>query len=271
MNVRHGSVDASIAEPLLEVRWDDGTTIVAHGTSARLDISGVARYAVDDGEDVVIDADPDADPREVDLHLRGTVRAFLMAQRGRFALHANANRIGDGATALCGEQGAGKSTTSVRLHQRGLPLVSDDVSPVVMTDAGLMLEPTGRALRLAPQAIERLALDAGDSEPLPRTGKVELEVPPAPPTPLEAIVELRVDDAAPTVRSETLHGAEALACVAANMYRGEFLHAVYRSAAFTWAAELTANARVYRVSRPASAWTVDEVSEAVVRCAASGE
>jgi hypothetical protein len=68
----------------------------------------------------------------VDLFLNGAVRAAIIHQRGELPLHA-ATLLpprGNGAVAICGPSGIGKSTLAAELSRRGWLLIADDTTRV---------------------------------------------------------------------------------------------------------------------------------------------
>ena len=99
------------------------------------------------------------------VYLTGPILGFILRQRGHVALHASAVKIGDGALAIVGPHGAGKSTTAAALAMRGFPLISDDVLHVRKTASVWLAEPYANGLRLWPEAV---SLVLGPDVSLPR-------------------------------------------------------------------------------------------------------
>jgi len=73
--------------------------------------------------------------------LLGPVLAFTMRLRGLVPLHASAVAIDGRAVLFAGHPGAGKSTTAAVFAALGFPVLSDDVVPVLPTDAGPLAWP----------------------------------------------------------------------------------------------------------------------------------
>lgn len=57
----------------------------------------------------------------------GSAFGILLHQIGRLVLHGNAVKMHKFAIAFLGPSGRGKSTTSLALHKKGYPLLSDDI------------------------------------------------------------------------------------------------------------------------------------------------
>jgi hypothetical protein len=81
--------------------------------------------------------------------------AWLLRERGRFALHASAvARHGDGLL-IAGESGSGKSTTALSLIQAGWDWLADDVA-LLESGATPSLHGFGRGFSFHPALAERL-------------------------------------------------------------------------------------------------------------------
>jgi hypothetical protein len=237
-----------------------GGRIVADRRSALVHLPGLAAFAVEDGERVVVDVAPGASEEAVSFWLQGAVAALLLAQRGRFALHANVVEIRGLVIALAGASGAGKSTTSLRLAQRGGALVGDDVLPIATEGSAVVCATTARPLRIDPTTAARLEWDVADA--LPHEGKLLLPRQAAPPGPLHHVVEL-VEAPVAAVEMTRLSGADAVRVVRKNAYRARLLGGIWRAELFAWAAALADRVPVHVVRRPAGRWSVDEVAAAI--------
>ena len=97
-------------------------------------------------------------------YLLGPVMGFVLRRRSVLALHASAVCIGGQAVALCGESQAGKSTTAAALALRGIPVLCEDITPLIEEDAKVYVEPGYPRVCLWPDAVEKL-LGAPDALP----------------------------------------------------------------------------------------------------------
>ena len=97
----------------------------------------------------------------VRVPLLGVCMGILLHQRGLLTLHASAVAVDGGAVAFVGEKGAGKSTTTAALVRRGHPLLSDDVTAVIGTEADATPEvvPGSTAVKLWPDSVVALGVD----------------------------------------------------------------------------------------------------------------
>jgi hypothetical protein len=117
-------------------------------------VPSVARYLVQNGRRLTVDADPGADPDVVKLYLKGGALASLVHQRGQFPLHASAIEYEGECVLFLGDSGAGKSTLVGMLAGRGLRVISDDVVvPLPGADKRMRAEPSIPVLKLWPQSL----------------------------------------------------------------------------------------------------------------------
>lgn len=100
----------------------------------------------------------------------------LLHQRGILPLHASTVQVGDGCVAFAGMSGSGKSTLAAFLHQRGYPLVGDDICPVrLLPGVGAVALPGFPRLKLWADSMTALEWDA-TQYPQPRTELEKYEV-----------------------------------------------------------------------------------------------
>jgi hypothetical protein len=101
---------------------------------------------------------------DAETYLLGPVMGFVLRRRRVLALHASAVCIGGQAVALCGESQSGKSTTAAALALRGVPVLCEDITPLVSERGIFYVEPGYPRVCLWPDAVEKL-LGAPDSLP----------------------------------------------------------------------------------------------------------
>jgi hypothetical protein len=255
----------AVTDPLIDRPLPSGGGhVVAASARAIVRVPEVGTFAIADGERIQFAPKPGVKAGVVSMWLHGTVASLLLAQRGRFALHASVVAIGGRSVALTGARRAGKSTTALRLGQRGHELVTDDVSPLEC-DGSVTVHPFARPVHVFPQTADSLGLDVSEAGRLfDEHPKLALPPPRRAAVELEAVVVLRVDaEADATIGSDRLRGAHAHWSVATNVYRVELLGGLCQAEMFEWAGAVASKVPVYAVSRPGDGWTVDEVADAV--------
>ena len=254
-----GSVTDPPDDPLLEESEADGHSLAASRDWFQINLPGVGTIEVQGGSDVLLVPDPGCEAADVAPYLEGTVAAVLLAQRGGFALHANAVRVAGSVVAICGPRGAGKSTTSMRLVQRGHALLADDFSPLRFTEAEVLLEGTGRRPRVTPETVAKLGLDLPSSTPQRVDGKLVLPKLQRVRERLDLIVDLSAGEASPEVEVTSLKGLRALAAIEQNTYLTSVMQALWRGQLLQWAARVSAAVPVVGLRRPEGVPSVDDV------------
>jgi len=160
----HRSPDVTIRYATVPAQLENvsasGPTWQIAGKKFLLRIPNVARFLLNDGQEIAFEAEPGSDVGDIPIFILGTAFGILLHQREQIVLHASAVRVNGKAVLFCGSSGAGKSTLAAALAQRGYPLITDDLCAITVTDAGTpMVHPDGRQLKLWAQAIDKLDLE----------------------------------------------------------------------------------------------------------------
>jgi hypothetical protein len=255
---------AEAAVPEVEIRFGPvPADEPAPGYSATVDgtllsIAKVGRYLIREGREIVIEPAGEASERNVRLFLLGSAIGALLHQRGLLPLHANAIDLGGRAVAFSGHSGAGKSTIAAWFHDRGHPILADDVCVIGFDEADRAIAYPGiPRLRLWREALEASGRDAAaydrsfddmDKYDVPTGTDARLE-----PLPLAAIYLLRKSEAdeGGEAAIDRLTGVEAIDTLMSNTYRGGYLRTIGRTAEHLAACLKVARAvPVFRARRP---------------------
>jgi len=188
----------------------------------QVDVAGVARYRVEEGQRILIQPVPDASPEKVRLFLLGSAMGALLYQRGLLPLHGSAVMSQWGGVVFVGPQGSGKSTLAAEFHRRGYKLLSDDVCAIESTPKGLRILPALAQLRLRADAYQQTgpppeAYFDVDKFAVPMGEKYCSQ-----PAPLRAI-HILSDEGAEYPRFEIVRGLDRVRCLFENLYRPHFL------------------------------------------------
>jgi hypothetical protein len=95
-----------------------------------LRVSGVGRFLIQQGNEILIEPDKNGLASDVRLYLLGTCFGALLHQRGILALHASAIATEHGAVLFMGPSGSGKSTMLRAFVERGYKMLADDVTGI---------------------------------------------------------------------------------------------------------------------------------------------
>ena len=172
-------------------------------------------------------------------YLLGPILGFALRRRGLVSLHAGAVAHGDGAVAVAGPPGVGKSTTTTCFARRGFGVLTDDMLPLVEEAGGFLAQPTYPRMRLWGDSVERF-YGSPDALPLltPRWQKRALDLGDQGlrfehrSRPLRAIYVLQPTPGGTTSRIEPLAGRGALMALVNNTYVNYLLDAEMRAQEF---------------------------------------
>src|SRR3954470_519723 len=155
--VEHTDEPLDLADPIVSSLLPGGRVhLSAIRDRALLRVDGVGAFEVEGGTRIRFAPQRSAMPGPENRILRAAVASLLLAQRGQFALHASVAVVGGVTVALCGSRGAGKSTTVLRLEQRGHRVVTDDLTPLRIAGRDLIVEPLTEIVRVLPETAARL-------------------------------------------------------------------------------------------------------------------
>jgi hypothetical protein len=210
-----------------------GYSVASAGTL--LTVPKVGRFLIRSGNEILVDPEPAAPERNVRIFLLGSAIGALLHQRGLLPLHANAIDLGGRAVAFSGHSGAGKSTIAAWFHDRGHPILADDVCVIGFDEAGRALAYPGiPRLRLWREALEASGRDA-DAYDRSFDDMDKFDVPTASahrlnPIPLAAIYLLRkAEEESGDPAIERLSGVDAVDTLMSNTYRGGYLKTIGRT------------------------------------------
>jgi hypothetical protein len=134
-------------------------------------LKDIAVFQIEKGETVRCYPAPHGDNSGLCLALSGIVMAVLLLQRGCFTIHASAVAMGGEGILFLGDSGAGKSSLAIALHQRGYPIVTDDLAGIIEREGKLYLLSAFPQMRVTPEASEALDLPWNQLIVLPNNPK----------------------------------------------------------------------------------------------------
>jgi len=220
------------------------------------------RFLVENGRTITLQRNAAVEESRLAAHFLSSVLAATLRQRGLIVLHANAAVTPCGAVVISGESGAGKSTTLAALLARGCSMLADDITVLRMgKDNIVKVVPGLSKLNLCEDAAYRLGHNV---EELPRNllRRIKVVVPAknrlvTKPAPLDSIYLLK-KSANKALHVTMLNGADKFAAVQECIYGPLFQEE--HSSRFDMLAAIANQATIYRLERPASHWSVDEIA-----------
>lgn len=127
-----------------------------------------------DGTRFLVDADakriwgtftPPLTAEDLATYFLGPILGFVLRKRHVTSIHASTIQIGQHAVLLCGDAGAGKSTTAAALALRGVPVLGEDIAPLEDHDGVFCAIPGYPRVCLWPDAVTKLL---GQESALPK-------------------------------------------------------------------------------------------------------
>jgi hypothetical protein len=261
--IRVGPVDSDGGEDALRPRF--------RGTADEgfLEWEPAGAVRVLDGCEVVVDPVEGADAAALRTFLLGPALGVLLTQRGLTALHASAVELGGRAVAFAGEAGEGKSTLAAALHDRGHPVVADDILAVRVESGTASVAPGIPELKLWPDALERFGDEPGELQRV-RTGydKRRLPTPDRFPDRWLELAAVYVLDEGRELAVEELGPADATIELIRHSWAARSLHGTAPAQRLASYAAVVEAVPVRRLRRPRSLAAVGRLAEFVEDTAA---
>jgi hypothetical protein len=232
----------------------------------QLEVPGVARYLIEDGCRVTINALPGVAATRVDHFFRMTPLAALLFQRGMLAFHAAAVTTPKGAILLAGDSGSGKSALLAELLLRGSRFIADEL---VVIDADSRSEvicyPSYPEYSLWADTVSRLQLETGQLSDL--FNDKQKIIPPNSvstlPQHLQAIYWLSVFSKEQAELS-VLEGISRFKAIGYMLYNSNIADALLsRTSYMTAAGSVAQSIPVYSLYRPRGKWSLTEMADLI--------
>lgn len=233
-----------------------------------LTLNDVARYLVQNGNEIIVEPAPNCLESDVRVFLLGSAIGALLHQRGVLVIHAGAFYTERGAVLLTGPSGIGKSTLLGELLRRGYKFLVDDVCGVLLDASGLPLVLPGYPrTRLWSDAAQELKQDISTMERTrPGIEKYERQLPEQywdQPAPLHRIYLLNIHDR-DELSLTAVPPMNAFSIVLQNTYRQHFLDGLeMRTLHFRLVSAVARQTDVTRVTRPISPFRLTELADLI--------
>jgi hypothetical protein len=210
-------------------------------------------------------------------YLLGPILGIALRLRGVVCLHASAVTIGERAYAFAGPAGAGKSTMAATFAGAGFPVLSDDTIALTARDASWFVAPAYPRVRLWPDALSALEIDASCVEPPGEAGGDRHHFDLAAGgvfarglVPLAGIYLIEFDDGLPRPRIDIVSPAEGLPVLAANTFASRVLDRDGRRREFETLADVLATVPVRRLARAPNLAELADVRALILDDVATG-
>lgn len=252
----------------LENPQKEGVAYQANPNEYLLDLEGIARYLVTDGNKITIQRKEGATDEDLRVFLLGSALGALLHQRETFILHASAIIIEGEAVLFTGISGMGKSTTSTAFRLEGNLILTDDVCAIQLNGKQKPIALPGYPQsKLWEDALEGMEMDYENLKHIRE--KINKRAVPLKddfhnePTPIRAIYWLNTHNEE-TLLLEEVKGAEKFNTLKQMTYRPLLVDGLgVKPAHFKQGMQLAMQVPVKKITRPTTRFSVQELVELV--------
>lgn len=267
LETANGIVDVIIQQKNIETpdAWleNRGVRTLVSSTSIIVGISDIVNFEIVDGKYIYYQPKLKFHEGKARLYMLGIAFSAIIHQRGLLPLHASALEKNGKAILICGESGAGKSTTAAALLKHGFTLLSDDISLVRINDQKMEVVAGFPHMKLWPESVELLDMDMGDmSEFAPDIVKKGLRLQHSSQhesVEIIALCYLSVKEG--VVQTSVVQGVDKVKLLIDNTFRLRFVNDTgQHQAYFNTTSKLASSVNMLSISRPANANSLIELS-----------
>ena len=257
VSISYGKMSDEIKEEIKQ-----GKRIKLSNNKIWFHINDIATYCVTDGNKIEVELCDNADMKLMKIYVMCSCLGFIMIQKKMIAIHGGVIEMDDKAVIFTGDRGAGKSTLTTALRERGYKFISDDVAGVKIDKVPYVM-PGFPYQKLCESAMDKFGYDKGAFTSFMSDNEVKYVVPAIDEfvnekRELVSIVKLTVGDV-DEVTIEELRGSEKLNNIIENIYRGEYIKHLGKMDPiyFKQCVDIAKNIRFFKITRPANQFTVD--------------
>ena len=265
VNIRYDKISTEIKDKISE-----GINIQLFQNKIWFHIDNIATYCISNGNDIKVEVCENADMQLMKIYIMCSCLGFIMLQRNMVAIHGGVIEMNNKAVIFTGDRGAGKSTLTTALRQKGYNFISDDVASIKIDKVPYVM-PGFPYQKLCESAMDKFGYDKEFHTSFMSDKEVKYIVPALDQFVCEGrelvgIVKLTVGDVN-EVTIEEIRGAEKLNNIIENIYRGEYIKYLGKmdSIYLKQCIDIAKNIRFFKITRPANKFTVHEQIDLIKR------
>lgn len=264
-NINNKKVDLILGEASDSIKEeiDKGRRMSVTRDNIWFHAEGVATYMINNGNEVIVEPCENYDEKLLKVYIMGSVMGFLLLQQQVLAIHGGTTVINDKAVIFTGNRGAGKSTLTAALGEKGYKFLADDVA-AIRIDEVPQVNPGFPYHKLCEDAVDKMNYDKEKLTNFRGDEKVKYLVPDFEGfcnkgTSLGVLIEISVGDVE-NVKLEEIFGQKKLYKILNNIYRNEYLSGMGEIPPkyFKQCMEVAKNIKCYKLIRPRNKFTVEE-------------
>jgi hypothetical protein len=226
-------------------------------------VSDIAKYYIHNGNTIIVEPYDNANSHDVKAFLLGSAFGMLLIQRNIIAIHGGTIVIDGKAIVITGEQGAGKSTLTAALREKGYFFMADDVSVIGRRkDIKYVIHPGYPQQKLCRDAMEKMGynveafrrIDEGrDKYAIPVHESFINE-----PMPIGAFFEISIGEG-PHLEIEEITGTKKIKLLLKNIYRVEVIQYSGMSPDyFKNSIDIAKTVPFFKIKRPKDKFSIEE-------------
>ncbi|MEG2018752.1 MAG: hypothetical protein RR128_09880 [Clostridium sp.] len=264
-NINNKKVDLILgkASDSIKEEINKGSRISVTRDNIWFHAEGVATYMINNGNEVIVEPCENYDEKLLKVYIMGSVMGFLLLQQQVLAIHGGTTVINDKAVIFTGDRGAGKSTLTTALGEKGYKFLADDVA-AIRIDEVPQVNPGFPYHKLCEDAVDKMNYDKEKLTHFRGDGKVKYLVPDLEgfsenQFPLKALFEISVGDV-DSVQLEEVYGQKKFYKLLNNIYRNEYMSRMGEIPPmyFKQCMEVAKSIKCYTLIRPKDKFTVEE-------------
>jgi len=233
-----------------------GFSYIQNDTELLLEINDVATYYAKNGNNIIIQPHESLTAmRELRVYVLATVLAAILTQRKQLPVHASAILHKNRLILICGDSGAGKSTTLAGLIKKGHLVFSDDVVVIGQDNQTTASYPMIKLWEDAQDKLEHALFDDRSFTIKPGMNKYGIffhDKFDMGKYRVKKVLILKKDDVA-FIESKHIAASAAFKELSKQVYRPMLIHNnELRALKFSVISALANNAAVYQITRPAT-------------------
>lgn len=265
VNIRYDKISTEIKDKISE-----GINIQLFQNKIWFHIDNIATYCISNGNDIKVEVCENADMQLMKIYIMCSCLGFIMLQRNMVAIHGGVIEMNNKAVIFTGDRGAGKSTLTTALREKGYKFISDDVASTKIEKVPYVM-PGFPYQKLCESSMDNFEYDKEKYTSFMSDKEVKYIIPAKDefiyePKQLSAIVKLTVGDVE-EVTIEELRGSEKLNNIIENIYRGEYIKYLggMNPKYFKQCIDIAKNIRFFKITRPLEKFTVDDQIDLIER------
>lgn len=228
-------------------------------------IENVGRYQITNGNKITIEYLPNTDLEEIKKYILGSALGLLLFQRNIIALHGSSIVINNNAIIISGNIGAGKTSTTLSLVNKGYSFLTDDVASVIKDINGTYnVHHCIPYQKLCFNTIESLGYDKNKLIQIDKIKNKyyspEIINFTKEPKQLKSLFYLTTSNNLTTVSYSEVFGVEKFKLILSNIFRKELIpNELIKGNYIKEVLNLSKNISVYKITRPKNGNSIEKI------------